>query len=121
MKKLTLLLIFLIVFGLFSGCEKEKTPVFEGVEDSGFSDTQGGSSVPDEHIITGEILSVEQDKILVSTDQQNSAISPQVYVNISGFSDKEFAVGDKIEVVFNGQVAQSFPPQILGVIDIKQR
>ena len=56
--------------------------------------------------------------ILVAPDKQNSALSPEVFVNVSQFSELNFEKGDRVKVVFNGQVAQSFPPQILGVIDI---
>lgn len=122
------LAIFLSIFVAFSlfGCsgaqktgesEDKNSSVAASIEDK--TPEKETSSIPDVHAFTGEILAVEKGMVLVSPDEQNSAISPQVYVNISQFSDYSFNVGDKIKVTFNGQVAQSFPPQILGVINIE--
>lgn len=128
MRKAVFLLALLLVFCVFSGCENEKTPESQGVNGGYFYESNSsneqeneGTLVPDSNTFTGVVLAVEKGMILVSPDEENSAISPQVYVNISRFSDMSFEVGDRIEVTFNGQVAQSFPPQILGVIDINRR
>lgn len=123
-----ILAIFLSVFVAFSllGCSKtqkvgenedKNSSVAASIEDK--TPEKETSSIPDVHAFTGEILAVEKGMVLVSPDEQNSAISPQVYVNVSQFSDYDFNIGDKIKVTFNGQVAQSFPPQILGVINIE--
>jgi len=122
------LAIFLSIFVAFSlfGCsgaqktgesEDKNSSVAASIEDK--TPEKETSSIPDVHAFTGEILAVEKGMVLVSPDEQNSAISPQVYVNVSQFSDYDFNIGDKIKVTFNGQVAQSFPPQILGVINIE--
>ncbi len=122
------LAIFLSIFVAFSllGCSKtQKVGEKDGEVSSAAASIKGEtpeketSSIPDVHAFTGEILAVEKGMVLVSPDEQNSAISPQVYVNVSQFSDYDFNIGDKIKVTFNGQVAQSFPPQILGVINIE--
>ncbi len=103
----------------FVACKKDQNEEIKyDAASPSHSDNSSSTIIPDTHIVTGEVLSVEKGMILVSPDEQNSAISPEVFVNISQFSDIELKKGDRVKVVFNGQVAQSFPPQILGVIDI---
>ncbi len=124
MKKAILFLLIISIIFLFVSCknaeEKENRSDISQSSDSstGESRPASGGIIPDSHVFTGEILSVEKGMILVSPDELNSAISPQVFVNVSQFSDIEFKKGERVRVVFNGQVAQSYPPQILGVISI---
>lgn len=98
---------------VFTACDKQNTNSNQETDAA-----TNNVSIPDEHFFTGEIISVEKGMILVSPDEENSAISPQVFVNISQFNDMTFEKGDRVRVIYNGQVAQSFPPQILGVISI---
>ncbi len=119
MKRILVLLFCVVLMCTFVACKKEQNE--ETKYDTSAPLHSGNISntiIPDTHIVTGEVLSVEKGMILVSPDEQNSAISPEVFVNVSQFSKLKFEKGDRVKVVFNGQVAQSFPPQILGVIDI---
>ena len=122
MKKIVLILltISLLVFCVACGVQEEIQNQ-ENFAASAPSSSENSSTpvVPDTHTFTGEVLSVEKGMILVSPDEENSAISPQIFVNISQFNDMTFEKGDRVRVTFNGQVAQSFPPQILGVINIE--
>ncbi len=124
MKKIISLLLVISIIFLFVSCsevekEENQSDVSQSADTSNNdSYPASGGVIPDRHIFTGEILSVEKGMILVSPDEQNSAISPQVFVNVSQFSDIEFKKGERVRVIFNGQVAQSYPPQILGVISI---
>ena len=117
MKKIICLIICILLLIVCVAC----TAQVENEDKSTTSGTEQNSStiIPDKHIFTGEVLSVEKGMILVSPDEQNSAISPEVFVNVSQFSELKFEKGDRVKVIFNGQVAQSFPPQILGVINIE--
>lgn len=116
MKKAILFLLIISIIFLFVSCknaeEKENRSDISQSSDSstGESRPASGGIIPDSHVFTGEILSVEKGMILVSPDELNSAISPQVFVNVSQFSDIEFKKGERVRVVFNGQVAQSYPP-----------
>ena len=124
MRKIFILLFVLAVLFIFTSCNKTETS--KNWESSATSANTATSepyeddnvSVPDTHTFTGRVLSIEDGMILVQNFEENSAISPQVYVNISRFPELELKKGDKVRVVFNGQVAQSYPPQILGVISI---
>ncbi|MBE6805452.1 MAG: hypothetical protein E7526_02855 [Ruminococcaceae bacterium] len=104
----------------FTACDKEQNEEtkYDAASPSQ-SDNTPSTIIPDTYTFIGEVLSVEKGMILVSPDKQNSAISPEVFVNVSQFSELKFEKGDRVKVVFNGQVAQSFPPQILGVINIE--
>lgn len=121
MKKFLCLIIIILLLTICVACGGEKS----GGNDINVSaPLQNGqeSSTPiihETHTFIGEVLSVEKGMILVSPDEQNSAISPEVFVNVSQFPKMSFQKGDRVKVVFNGQVAQSFPPQILGVINIE--
>lgn len=121
MKKTVLILFSILLLICCAACgvhgESQKQDNFE-VSAPSQSGNSESTIIPDTHTIKGEILSVEKGTILVAPDEQNSAISPEVYVNVSQFSELQFKKGDTVTVTFNGQVAQSFPPQILGVIDI---
>ncbi len=119
MKRIFAFFLCALIICTFVACKKEQNE--ETKYDTSAPLHSGNISnniIPDIHIVTGEVLSVEKGMILVSPDEQNSAISPEVFVNVSQFSKLKFEKGDRVKVVFNGQVAQSFPPQILGVIEI---
>ena len=121
MKKIVLILLCFILLICCMACgakvENQKPDNFEA---SVPTDNQESSTpiIPNAHTFTGEVLSIEKGMILVAPKELNSAISPEVYVNTSQFSELKFKKGDTVTITFNGQVAQSFPPQILGVIDI---
>lgn len=119
MKKILSFLLCTLLICTFAACKSEQAA--ETKYDTAApsqSDSTESTVIPDTHTFTGEVLSVEEGMILVSPDELNSAISPEVFVNISQFQELKFQKGDRVKVVFNGQVAQSFPPQILGVINI---
>ncbi len=124
MRKIFILLFILALLFIFTSCNK--TEASKNGESSATSGSATVSepyeddsvSVPNTHTFTGRVLSIEDGMILVHNNEENSAISPQVYVNASQFPELELKKGDMVRVVFNGQVAQSYPPQILGVISI---
>ena len=123
MRKLVILLtVFAALFCLVSCNKKEDNKNQESsavMGDTISGEPYGdGVSLPETYTFTGQVLSVEDGRMLVSPDEENSAISPQVYVNTSQFPSLEIKKGDKVSIVFNGQVAQSFPPQIFAVISI---
>lgn len=119
MKRILVLLLCVVLMCTFVACKKEQNAEMKyDAAAPSQSDNTPSTIIPDTHTVTGEVLSVEKGMILVAPDEKNSAISPEVFVNVSQFSDIEFKKGDRVKVVFNGQVAQSFPPQILGVIEI---
>lgn len=119
MKRILSILLSGLLLLSFVACDKEENAETK-YETSAPSQSEdnGSTAIPDTHTFTGKVLSVEEGMILVAPDEQNSAISPEVFVNVSQFSELKFETGDRVKVVFNGQVAQSFPPQILGVTDI---
>ena len=120
MKKIiSLFLVLLLIFSLSACGKTEENSTNTQSTSQTVSEEKDNVSVPDTYTFTGQIVDIEGEMILVETDEQNSAISPQVYVNVSQFKNLGFKKGDKVRVVFNGQVAQSYPPQILGVKDIK--
>lgn len=121
MKRFLCLIISILLLTVCVACGGDKAEVNDVNVSAPFQDEQESSTpiIPDTHTFTGEVLSVEKGMILVSPDKQNSAISPEVFVNVSQFPKLCFEKGDRVKVVFNGQVAQSFPPQILGVKDIE--
>lgn len=119
MERILAFLICAVLICTFIACKNEQKEESK-YDSSASSQTVNATDteIPDTHTFIGEVLSVEKSMILVSPDEQNSAISPEVFVNVSQFPKIEFKKGDRVKVLFNGQVAQSFPPQILGVIDI---
>ena len=119
MKRILVFLFCALLICTFIACKKEQNEEYKYDSSASSQTVDGGNFIiPDTHTFTGEVLSLEKGMILVAPDEQNSAISPEVFVNVSQFPEREFKKGDRVKVVFNGQVAQSFPPQILGVIDI---
>ncbi len=119
MKKVILIFSLIALILILAACSTDRQ---DDTNTNTSSQTVSGNEsdvyVPDTHTFTGRVLSIEDGMILVHNDEENSAISPQVYVNVSQFPELELKKGDKVRVVFNGQVAQSYPPQILGVISI---
>lgn len=124
MKKCVFALIFVCLLLLLVSCGQKSESTANNTS-SNTSVAVPSSNKDHEDIVsnaisfTGEILSVENGSIMVAPDEENSAISPKVVVNTSQFPNKEFCVGDKVRVIYNGQVAQSFPPQIFGVTAIE--
>ncbi len=118
MKRILSIIVCALFVLSFVACGKKNNEATKCDTSTPASNTES-TVIPDTHTFTGEVLSVEMGMILVAPDEQNSAISPEVFVNVSQFSEIKFEKGNRVKVIFNGQVAQSFPPQILGVINIE--
>ena len=63
--------------------------------------------------LEGTVTSVHEGSILIDT-----AIGPCSVILPEG--DYEFAVGDLVKVIYNGEIAESYPMQIHRVYDVER-
>ena len=73
----------------------------------------GCNAVSPHATLEGTVTSVHEGSILIDT-----AIGPCSVTLPEG--DYEFAVGDLVKVIYNGEIAESYPMQIHCVYDIKR-
>lgn len=90
---------------------------FGGEETSDFVHDHG-VGVP--FMLEGEVLSVSKNSITVKNDQYDRIVVSTRFVEGYGYkSDVEnIKVGDFVRVLYDGKVAESYPPQILTVYSI---
>ena len=77
--------------------------------------SDSGKDILNPHF-TGEVLErYEKSCLLKITDIGNTplAVGDKVVVSTNIQNCPEYAVGDSLIVVFNGEIAKSYPPQIL--------
>ena len=101
MKKILSVFLVLICLMIFCAC---------GSDD-------GGSDILNPHF-TGEVIEKYEKSCLVKVaDIGNGhlAVGDEVVVSTNIRDCPEYAVGDFLKIVFDGKIAESYPPQILNV------
>lgn len=108
MKKLTKLLFILLVLSTLSGCESLGFL-------TGPSEDIDGAKMTAEVVFVGEKLEVNVIEGEYGASGPYWVItSPEtVIIDSSGRRISKLNVGDKIEIIYSGQVMMSYPPQIV--------
>lgn len=104
-----LALAFVMIFA-FVGCGEATT---EFVHDSGVG-------VP--FMLEGEVLSISNSSITLKSEQHDRIVISTNFVEGFGYKSdiSSIAVGDRVRVLYDGKVAESYPPQILSVYSINK-
>lgn len=71
----------------------------------------------------GRVVEIYEGSCLLTvtdTGNQQFAVGHKVVLHTLSVDCPEYAVGDYLRVVFDGRIAESFPPQIFGPIEIRK-
>ena len=114
MKKCFSLLLVIFVIFACAGCDGG------GVISCYDESTDGDADVP--YMIEGEVLSVSSGSVTIKTELYDGlgiVVSTRFVEGFGYKSDVDnIKVGDFVRVLYDGKVAESYPPQILSVYSI---
>lgn len=114
MKKCFSLLLVILVILACAGCDGG------GVISCYDESTDGDADVP--YMIEGEVLSVSSGSVTIKTELYDGlgiVVSTRFVEGYGYKSDLEnINIGDRVRVLYDGKVAESYPPQILLVYSI---
>ena len=113
MKKYLVILLAVLMFFVCVGCDR-------GVITCYGDETDGDADIP--FMIEGEVLAVSTGSITIRTELYGGTgivVSTRFVEGYGHKSDVEnVKVGDFVRVLYDGRVAESYPPQILTVYSI---
>lgn len=93
-------------------------PEFEEENNSELKDYFYDTYLP--FVLEGEVLSVSNSSITIKCEQHDKIVVSTNFVDGFGYKSdiSNIAVGDRVRVLYDGKVAESYPPQILTVYSI---
>lgn len=114
-KTISVILIFLLIFTLVS-CSKDKAQNQEVVDKSGDTDDYGGEPVS---AFSGIIIEISDNSILVEPDAESNEAKSADKISVA-LNDIELnaKVGDRVAVMYEGGIAESYPAQISGTVSV---
>ncbi len=110
-KTISLLLVLFCITVMLTACQSESLDP---------SDNSNGTPV-DRHYFSGRVIETYGKSCLVEvtdTGNQHFKLGDQLVIHTDVENCPEYSKGDSLKIVFDGMVAESYPPQILKVFEI---
>ena len=97
---------------------KNVLPKFEEESKSELDDCFDDTYLP--FMLEGEVLSISNNSLTLKSEQHDKIVVSTNFVEGFGYKSdiSDINVGDCVRVLYDGKVAESYPPQILTVYQI---
>lgn len=93
---------------------------YEGEDKSELKDFFDDTYLP--FMLEGEVVSISNSNITLKSEQHDRIVISTNFLEGFGYKSdiSNIAVGDRVHVLYDGKVAESYPPQILSVYSINK-